>query len=383
MNVLFGHLSPKISLPTVHSKLSDIDAHAHLAEQACLLNTEHSPVQIGSLIISYTGEPLWLQTSLCKLKKQRGFAPSLAQAYKAAGIDCIKQLNGSFIIIIHDIEKNKTTIAVDKMGISRLVYQDQNGLSFSNSIKTIQKYSSKSLGIDNQAIFNYIYFHMIPSPGSFFEGIKKLEPAHYLEYENGQLKKTRYWEPTFSEETSLSSKQLSEKLHAHLKTAVKRSIPEGSVGAFLSGGLDSSTVSGNLASFRSNPDTFTIGFDAEGYDETPYARIVSRHFHTKHHEYFVTPQDVLDAVPKIAAAYDEPFGNSSAIPTYFCAKLAKENGCDTLLAGDGGDELFAGNERYAKQKIFETYNNSPSFLRAMVNAPYKGYPALKNKRLFS
>src|SRR4029453_16815832 len=134
-----------------------------------------------------------------------------------------------------------------------------------------------------------------------------------------------------------------------LQAAVRDASEHARSGAFLSGGTDSSTVSGMLARASDAPaPTFSIGFDVPGYDEMAYARIAARHFGCEQHEYYVTPGDVVDAVPRIAASYDQPFGNASAIPTYYCAKLARESGISRLLAGDGGDELFGGNERYAK-----------------------------------
>jgi len=383
MNVFFGQAIPSHNKASTQFSQVEWGQTLHQTDVTTFINESQHPEVHNSLVISYLGQPTWLTSDLCEIKKQHGFATSLAKAYQTHGPDCVGFLNGGFVICIYDRKEEKVFLAIDKMGVGRLAYQENNGLLFSNSIKTLQRFSLNNSSINEQAIFNYIYFHMIPSPESFYKGIQKLEPAHYLIYQHGHLTKKRYWQPSFSEETSLSLKQLNEKLHVNLKNAVKRNIPDGSVGAFLSGGLDSSTVSGILANFQSNPDTYTIGFDAEGYDETPYARLASRHFHTQHHEYFVTPQDVLNAVPKIAAAYDEPFGNSSAIPTYFCAKLAKENGCETLLAGDGGDELFAGNERYAKQKLFETYNNIPQFFHHIVRAPYKSFSTLKDKKIFS
>jgi len=115
--------------------------------------------------------------------------------------------------------------------------------------------------------------------------------------------------------------------------------------------------------------TYSIGFEAQGYDEMGYARIAARHFGTRHHEYYVTPADIVTAVPKIAEVYDQPFGNSSVVPTYFCAKLAREDGIDTLLGGDGGDELFGGNVRYAKQHLYSLYSDLPLPLRKGLIEP--------------
>src|SRR6185436_7996996 len=143
---------------------------------------------------------------------------------------------------------------------------------------------------------------------------------------------------------------LKEAFLASVCGAVRSAAADGPVGTFLSGGTDSSTIAGMLGEVTGEPArTYSIGFEAQGYDEMAYARIAARHFGTRHHEYYVTPADVADAIPRIAAVHDQPFGNSSAVPTYYCAKLAKEDGVDTLLGGDGGDELFGGNERYAKQ----------------------------------
>jgi asparagine synthase (glutamine-hydrolysing) len=141
-------------------------------------------------------------------------------------------------------------------------------------------------------------------------------------------------------------------------------------GTFLSGGTDSSTLSGLLGEIKGQPaDTFSIGFAAAGFDEMEYARIAARKFGTKHHEYYVTPEDVVAAVPRIATTYDQPFGNASAVPTYYCARFARENGIARMIAGDGGDELFGGNARYAKQQIFAYYEKLPSGVRSHLIEP--------------
>jgi asparagine synthase (glutamine-hydrolysing) len=138
-------------------------------------------------------------------------------------------------------------------------------------------------------------------------------------------------------------------------------------------GTDSSTVAGMLRQVTGEaPRTFSIGFDAQGFDEVGYARIAARRFETRHKEYYVTPDDVVSAVPRIAAVHDQPFGNSSAVPTYYCAKLARDDGVDTLLGGDGGDELFGGNARYATQYFYSLYGDLPQPLRQTVLEPAFG-----------
>ncbi len=141
------------------------------------------------------------------------------------------------------------------------------------------------------------------------------------------------------------------------------------VGAYLSGGLDSSTVSGLLKEVGGRSRTFTIGFNVEGFDETPFARMAAEQFQTDHTEIFVTPGDILDLIPHIGEIYDEPFGNASLVPAFYCAKQAKESGVDLMLAGDGGDELFGGNKHYTDMMRIESYANIPSALRSLLIEP--------------
>jgi len=177
--------------------------------------------------------------------------------------------------------------------------------------------------------------------------------------------------PSFCAGGDLSFADLKSQLHGALHESVERSIADGgSIGAFLSGGLDSSTVAGMLTRVGDRPaQTFSIGFGYPDYDELHYARIVNAHFGCQGHEYVIRGSDIVTAFARIAGAYDEPFGNASALPTYYCAELARDHGVTTLLAGDGGDELFAGNSRYVEQQVFERYGLIPSWLRRYVLEP--------------
>ena len=223
----------------------------------------------------------------------------------------------------------------------------------------------------DQGIYNYVYFHMVPSPASIFEGVKKLQAAQYIKVAKGKSTIHRYWTPNFVEKSEKTFLELGTELREKLKKSVDNVFDrDRRTGAFLSGGLDSSTVAGMLAELSEGPaHAYSIGFAAEGYDEMAFARITAKHFGIKLHEYYVTPEDVVNALPHIATSYDEPFGNSSALPAWFCAKFAAEDDVEILLAGDGGDELFAGNSRYAKQKVFEYYSQIPSWIRNMFLQP--------------
>ncbi len=227
--------------------------------------------------------------------------------------------------------------------------------------------------ISPQSVFDYVYFHVIPSPSTLYRGVYKLQAGHTACYDEKGPSVRRHFAPDFSKDPPMSLDRQSVELVDKIQSAVQRSlVPNISHGAFLSGGLDSSTVAGMLA--RTSEDarvpTFSIGFDADGYDEIKYARIAANHFGTASHEYYVTPGDVASSIRDIVTAFDEPFGNSSVVPVYFCAKLARENGVQRLLAGDGGDELFAGNGRYAKQLLLSvTFRCRPGFALGYWN-PY-------------
>jgi asparagine synthase (glutamine-hydrolysing) len=171
----------------------------------------------------------------------------------------------------------------------------------------------------------------------------------------------------YRQTSSASYETLRKEFIHRLEESVRRQVDGKSIGAFLSGGTDSSTIAGMIGRITGQPArTYSIGFDAKGYDEMEYARITAKHFGTEHHEYYVTPDDVLAAIPAIANLYGNPYGNSSAVPTYYCARCAKRDGVDVMLAGDGGDELFGGNARYARQWLFSLYDRVPRGLRRSV-----------------
>ena len=171
----------------------------------------------------------------------------------------------------------------------------------------------------------------------------------------------------YREQIDRSRKEVEAELRELLGGAVETALAQaegGQVDAFLSGGLDSSTMAGLIERAAPGKATcFTIGFDADGFDEMPYAELAADHFNCRHHPHYLTHDDLMDAIGRIVEAYDEPYGNSSAVPTYVCARVAREHGIDTMIAGDGGDELFAGNERYVANRIFDYYARLPKIVR--------------------
>jgi asparagine synthase (glutamine-hydrolysing) len=238
---------------------------------------------------------------------------------------------------------------------------------FGTSVDQVAVHPAVATAVDRQAVFDYLYYHAVPSPETILAGVEKLQPAERIQFAAGKAARRFYWQLRYAPDERTGEAGQAREFRDLLRAGVTRAIDgadPAQVGAFLSGGTDSSTVAGLLGEVSGRPaETYSIGFEAEGFDEMAYARIAAKHFRTRPHEHYVTPREVADAIPLIARAYDEPFGNASAVPTYYCAKLARDDGRAVLLAGDGGDEVFGGNARYAKQKLFEWYGALPGPVR--------------------
>jgi len=325
-------------------------------------------------IVALVGRPHWNRAEYQQIAARDGHASALSEAYRKYGVSCVDYIEGPFSALILDPENNQAIAFTDRLGLQPVYYAElNNGVVFASSAGGVLGHPEISKELREDGIYDYVYFHMVPSPVSIYKRIKKIPAGHLIQLSNGCLEQKNYWTPQFSEDNSVDLTALSEKLKTLLKESVKDATDNYSVtGAFLSGGLDSSTVAGYMSELHPDSKAFSIGFSAEGYDEMAFARITAKHFGIHLNEYYVTPDDVVDALPIIATSYDEPFGNSSALPAYFCAKLAKDQGMVRLLGGDGGDELFAGNERYAKQGVFEAYHKIPAPLRKYMLEPLIG-----------
>jgi asparagine synthase (glutamine-hydrolysing) len=294
--------------------------------------------------------------------------------------DAAAMLRGGFAIGSR-LPDGTATAAVDRFAIQTLCYRVVDGRL--RVAERADELADSSTDIDPQAIFDYLYFHCIPSPRTIFKDIFRLPPGHCVEYREGRVTVSRYWLPEFSEPSTGSFDALRLEFIELLDQSVRRQLDGSKPACFLSGGTDSSTVAGLIGKVAGSPaSTYSIGFEAEGYDEMAFARIAAKRFGTEHHEYYVTPDDLVRSIGMVAGAYDQPFGNSSALPAYYCAKFARDDGVTKLLAGDGGDELFGGNSRYALQRVFSWYRRLPSALRSGVLEPvfkpgaFKGLPVL-------
>lgn len=320
------------------------------------------------------GNPRFADANLARIARTEGLEAAWLTAFKRDGVRCAAGVSGDFAVALND-GQGRIYLAVDRFAIRTLCYrQDGHQLRFAQRAdELISQDSEREAQIDPQAIFDYLYFHMIPSPRTIFRDVLRLPPAHYALFEGGELEVSPYWTASFHEDHHSSFESFRATFRQLLKDSVATQLGQldpSKVGCFLSGGTDSSTVAGMLGAVSEQAaNSYSIGFDAAGYDEMAYARIAAKHFKTRHHEYYVTPEDLVRSIAEVAAHYDQPFGNSSALPAFYCAKVARADGREKMLAGDGGDELFGGNSRYAKQRVFGWYQHLPEPLRNGLMEP--------------
>lgn len=306
-------------------------------------------------------------------------AGALLERHARHGEACTDGLRGAWAFAIVDTAPQAPTLllANDRMAQHGWCWA-RRGSRFSASPRADA--IADGAPISAQAVFTYLWNHVIPSPDTVFEGVHRLPPAHRLAADASGERLALHWRPRFDEDRHRPFAERAEAFRAQVRGAVERewqrlsAAGAGEVGCFLSGGTDSSTVSGMLAQVIGKVTgervrAYSIGFDADGYDEMGYARIAARHFGLDHREHYLSPAEVVAGMPLVAGSYDQPFGNSSAVAAYHCARVAREQGCSALLAGDGGDELFGGNARYAKQSVFGWYDAVPGALRSTLLEP--------------
>ncbi|MBI3756935.1 MAG: hypothetical protein HY267_03060 [Deltaproteobacteria bacterium] len=297
-------------------------------------------------------------------------AAGILQWYLKSGIGVFQRLRGDFAIAIWDGREDQLYLAVDRFRIQPLFYS-YNGekLVFASRLRGLLAGPlAPQVSIELESIVDVAANSVIPTPKTIFREVRKLPAGYLLSYRAGACTLSPYWDIDFRHPAQAGEAELVRDLKAHMTDAVALCLAQDGaidrVGTFLSGGIDSSTVTGVLTQLGHKPvKSFTIGFVEPRFNELSYAQIAARAFASEHHTYAVTPQDTYAAIPTLLTAFDEPFANASAIPTYFCAKLAKEQGITAIYAGDGGDELFAGNDRYVSQRVFEYYRMIPSWLR--------------------
>jgi asparagine synthase (glutamine-hydrolysing) len=273
-------------------------------------------------------------------------------AYEVWGVGCLDRLRGMFAFAIWDAPGRRLFLARDRVGIKPLVYSwDGRGLRFASELKAILEDPAVPRVLDREAVRDYFTHLYVPGPRSIFRDIRKLPPASYLICPldgTGEPEVKRYWDLRMAPDATISeaewTEQLDHLLHETVRMHLVSDVP---VGAFLSGGLDSSTVAACMARSASGPiKTFSIGFDEADYDELRYARMVASRYGTDHFELVVKP-DVMEVLPRLAWQFDEPFADASAVPTYCVSRITRDH-VTVALSGDGGDESYAGYTRYAE-----------------------------------
>jgi asparagine synthase (glutamine-hydrolysing) len=285
--------------------------------------------------------------------------------YEEMGADCVQKLRGMFAFAIYDRPKRKLLLARDRFGKKPLHYAMlKDKLYFGSEIKAILAVAPELAELNSQALLQYLYFGYVPDPLTAFKDIHKLLPGHVLEFENGKLSVRQYWDlPRYNTYIPSSEQECLEELeHRMLEATRIRLISDVPLGAFLSGGTDSSTIVALMVRAGSGPvKTFSIGFANSDFNETEYARIVARKFGTDHHEMILEP-DVVQTVEDLTSSLEEPFGDSSMLPTYYVSQMARRN-VTVALSGDGGDEIFAGYDRYRIQTDRGIFESVPQWAR--------------------
>ena len=298
---------------------------------------------------------------------------AIVHAYDQYGSDCPKHLRGMFAFAIWDERTQELFLARDRVGKKPLLYaQLNNELVFGSEFSALLQHPGVSREVDHQAIHHYLSFMCVPAPLTAYRSIRKLEPGHSLQWRKGEIKVERYWQPDFSHKLDIDEVEAGERALEILRDAVRvRLMSEVPLGAFLSGGIDSSAVVALMSEASSDPvKTFSIGFEEQDFSELHHARRIAEHVGADHHEFIVRP-DAMEVLPLLVEHYGEPYADSSAIPTYYVARETRRH-VTVALNGDGGDESFAGYERYAAMQLAERYHRLPAPLRKLAIQPAIG-----------
>jgi|Deesub1362B_J571_1020462.scaffolds.fasta_scaffold00002_795 asparagine synthase (glutamine-hydrolysing) len=310
----------------------------------------------------------------------------IVHLYEEKGIDFVEELNGMFALALWDKTKKIFLLLRDRVGIKPLHYTFyKDRLYFASEIKAILQ-TNFPREMDVEALHQYFTFEYIPAPRTIFKNLYKLLPGHCLIIQNNSWRIEKYWDITYndshlsSEEPTIITKAIRERLQESVQKRLVSDVP---LGVFLSGGLDSSSVTAFMSQLVKEPiKTFSIGFEEESFNELEYARLVARKFKTDHHEFIVRSNQVRELVPQLIKFLDEPLADASVIPTYIISRLAREF-VTVALAGDGGDELFAGYDTYKAYKIAKFYRQLPAFLRnSIIKNIVKVLPASKKRLSF-
>ena len=335
----------------------------------------------GTIWITFNGEIYNFQ-ELRRDLEGRGYRFSsstdtevIIHAYEEYGVDCVGFLRGMFSFAVWDVNKKQLFLVRDRVGKKPLVYyKDNDRFVFASEIKAIIEDKTIKREVSQEALSNYLGYGYVPAPLTIFKNIYKLLPGHCMIVDNkGNITIKQYWDLQFKE-TNFSEDYYCKKTLELLEESTKiRMFSDVPLGAFLSGGVDSSAVVAMMAKNSEQPiKTFSIGFEEQEFNELPYARIIAEKFNTDHKEFIVKP-DAIKILPKLVWYYDEPFADSSALPSYYLAQLTKKH-VTVSLNGDGGDENYAGYDRIKAMNVLKIYKKVPKFARKIINYSVEKLP---------
>lgn len=375
-----------------HRRLSILDLSKH----------GHQPMSFDHLDMVYNGEVY----NFKEIKKELlefsynfhsdSDTEVILKAYHKWGIKAVDKFNGMFAITIYDKKAKKLICIRDRAGVKPFYYHRKSNLIlFSSELKSFHEHPGFIKEIDKNTLFLYMQFGYIPEPHSIFQNTYKLKAGHYIEIDlkSKKFEEKKYWDVIDfynKPKLDISEAEAIEKTEELLKSSFEyRMVSDVPVGVFLSGGYDSSAVTAILQSQRTQKlNTFTIGFKEKEYDEAPYAKEVAKYLGTNHTEYYCTQQDALEIIPMLCEIYDEPFGDSSAIPTTLVSQLAKKD-VSVSLSADGGDEIFAGYDKYTTaMNYFNKFASIPNSITSLIhfgmdNINPKYIPLLNNTYNFT
>jgi len=337
----------------------------------------------GNLAIVFNGEIYNYRELKTKLEarghkfKTNSDTETIVHAFEEFGADCVRHLRGMFAFAIWNKQDESLFIARDRVGKKPLFYAltAPGNFVFGSEMKVLLTHGEISPEIDFSALDAYLTFGYVPEEFCIFKNVQKLLPGHFLTFKRGEIKTRKYWDFDYRKVSDIKTEaEYVEILRDKIKESVKiRLISEVPLGAFLSGGVDSSSVVGMMSQILETPvKTFSIGFNEDSFNELKFARVAAKHFQTEHHEFIVTP-DLVETIDELVWHFDEPFADSSALPTFMVSKMAREF-VTVVLSGDGGDELFAGYTRYVVDRQRSAMAHLPPFVRKNLRAVSERLP---------
>jgi asparagine synthase (glutamine-hydrolysing) len=304
---------------------------------------------------------------------------TILHLYEEYGLECLAHLRGMFAFAIWDRRLKRLFIARDRLGVKPLFFcADSGSVAFASELRTLRELLPHRPEVDPQSIYDFFGFRYIPAPRTFYRGIEKLLPGHYLVADADGVRTQAYWDIPPEEESGKRAGQFAEEIVELLRESVRlRLISDVPLGVFLSGGTDSSAVVAFMAEQNARPlRTYSVGFDEAEHSELPYARAVAARFKTEHHELIFTPQQMLAELPRLVAFRDEPIAEPTDVALYLISKLAAQS-VKVVLAGEGGDELFAGYPKYSADRLAGLVSSfPPEVTRALIRwLPYRQHRA--------